>query len=161
MAERDPLDIAYFKEQLVLAHKMVEVLRYSFERATPIMALYKNDNLTVAISLEQAEILEALTSRFARLTDILVQKLFRAIDVLELTDEGSLIDRFNRMEKRGIVTNAQELIEMRKLRNRIAHDYALEDLFPLYQSVFLQCEMLFNLVDAIAHYGREKGWTST
>lgn len=160
MAELELLDIVYFKEQLGLAHKMVEALRYSFERATPMMPQFEDD-FSVAISLEQAEILEALTSRFARLADILVQKLFRAIDVLELTDEGSLIDRFNRMEKRGIVTNAQELIEIRKLRNRIAHDYALEDLIPLYKSVFPQCEMLFNVVDAIADYAYNKGWVST
>jgi len=41
----------------------------------------------------------------------LTQKLFRAIDALELTDEGSLIDRFNRMEKRGLVKGANECMK--------------------------------------------------
>jgi uncharacterized protein YutE (UPF0331/DUF86 family) len=158
MAQPDAVELSYFQEQLMLARKMVVLLRYSFERATPIVPLFETEDLSTQITMAQAEILEGLTARFARLMDTLTQKLFRAIDALELTDEGSLIDRFNRVEKRGIVTDAQTLIEMRKVRNQIAHDYVLEELIPLYQSVFHQCEILFNLVDAIANYAREQGW---
>ncbi|HDN27013.1 MAG TPA: hypothetical protein ENG03_07955 [Thioploca sp.] len=158
MAQPDAVEFSYFQEQLMLTQKMVALLRYSFERTTPIAPLFETENFSTQINMEQAEILEGLTARFARLADTLTQKLFRAIDALELTDEGSLIDRFNRMEKRDIVTDAQTLIEMRKLTNKIAHDYVLEDLIPLYQSVFHQCDMLFNVVDAIANYAREQGW---
>lgn len=157
MARSNTLETAYFQEQLTLTRKMVEVLRYSFERAEPIVQGLKT-NATTEISMESAEILEALTARFARLTDILTQKLFRTIDALELTDEGSLIDRFNRMEKRNIVTHAEQLIEIRKLRNQIAHDYVLEDLIPLYQMVFQQCNLLFGIVEGVVNYGKEKGW---
>ncbi len=157
MAQPNALELAYFQEQLAFAQKMAGVLRSSFERATPIVQLFETDS-NAQISLEQAEILEALTARFARLTDTLTQKLFRAIDVLELSDQGSLIDRFNRIEKRGIVTEAQILIDMRKQRNQIAHDYALEDLIPLYQNVFNQCEQLFKVMDAIRNYARDNGW---
>ncbi len=150
------LELEYFQEQLRLAQQMVVVLRYSFERATPIAPLIKTEN--PEINAEQAEILEALTARFARLNDTLTQKLFRAIDALELTDEGSLIDRFNRMEKRSLVKSANELIEMRKLRNQIAHEYVFEDLMPLYENVFEQCEILFNVMDAIANYACANGW---
>jgi len=149
------LELEYFQEQLRLAQQMVVVLRYSFERATPLI---KTENENAEINAEQAEILEALTARFARLNDTLTQKLFRAIDALELSDEGSLIDRFNRMEKRGLVKTANELIEMRKLRNQIAHEYVLEDLIPLYKNVFEQCEILFNVMDAIANYADANGW---
>ena len=149
------LELEYFQEQLKLAKQMVVVLRYSFERAEPIIQLI-NEN--AEINAEHAEILEALTARFARLNDTLTQKLFRAIDALELTDEGSLIDRFNRMEKRGIVISANELIEMRKLRNQIAHEYVIEDLMPLYGNVFVQCEILFNVMDSILTYASDNGW---
>jgi len=156
MSQSNELELEYFQEQLRLAQQMVVVLRYSFERATPIAQLIKTEN--AEINAEQAEILEALTARFARLNDTLTQKLFRAIDALELTDEGSLIDRFNRMEKRGLVKSANELIEMRKLRNQIAHEYVFEDLMPLYENVFEQCEILFNVMDAIANYASANGW---
>lgn len=157
MAQSYTLNLAYFHEQWQLTQKMLDVLHYSFERAKLIAPLFETDG-GANISLEQAEILEALTARFARLVDNLTQKLFRAIDAIELIDEGSLLDRFNRMEKRGIVPSVEQLIEIRQLRNQIAHDYALEDLIPLYQSVFYHCEKLFNIVNAIANYIGERGW---
>ena len=125
------LELAYFQEQLIFTQKMEEVLHYSFKKVKPIIQLLET-NVDAEISQEQAEMLEALTARFARLSDILIQKLFRAIDALELT----------------------------KLRNQIAHDYVLEDLIPLYQSVFSQCQILLSAVDAIVNYAAQKGWDS-
>jgi hypothetical protein len=64
------------------------------------------------------------------------------------------------MEKRGLIKNAQEWFELRKLQNQIAHDYVLEDLIPLYQSVFYQCQIRLSAVDAIVNYADKKGWGS-
>jgi hypothetical protein len=72
MAQPNALELAYFQEQLAFAQKMAGVLRSSFERATPIVQLFETDS-NAQISLEQAEILEALTARFARLTDTVTQ----------------------------------------------------------------------------------------
>lgn len=73
-------------------------------------------------SLEELERLESLTSRFARLADLLVQRVMRLIDDLELTPQGSLLDRIQRAEKRGWVDEPGQLIRIRELRNLIAHD---------------------------------------
>ncbi|MEO5861661.1 MAG: hypothetical protein ABIQ03_04275 [Burkholderiales bacterium] len=70
---------------------------------------------------EQLERLESLTSRFARLADLLIQRIFRVIDEIELTGGGSILDRIYRAEKRGWA-NAAELIKIRELRNLIAHE---------------------------------------
>ena len=48
------------------------------------------------INWETLKDIETLTARFARLSDIFVQKFLRLIDTLELTNEGSIIDRINR-----------------------------------------------------------------
>lgn len=45
-----------------------------------------------------------------------------------------------------------ELVKMRQLRNRIAHDYALSDLIQLHQEAFHQCENLFKMIDALEEY---------
>ena len=45
---------------------------------------------------------ETLTSRFARASDMLLQKVFRAIDRVELEEGGTLLDVLNRAEKRGL-----------------------------------------------------------
>ena len=73
---------------------------------------------------QQLESAEAFTGRFARSVDLLVNKLLRSLDRVELKPEGTLLDVINRAEKRGVVSRAQELREMKDVRNMIAHDYA-------------------------------------
>lgn len=52
--------------------------------------------------------------------------MLRAIDELEGQDPATPLDRIHRAEKRGWVASADELVEARGLRNRIAHDYDAE-----------------------------------
>ena len=73
---------------------------------------------------KQLESVEAFTGRFARSVDLLVNKVLRSLDRLELNPEGTLLDIINRAEKRGLVGRAEELREMKDVRNMIAHDYA-------------------------------------
>lgn len=42
---------------------------------------------------DELERLEAMASRFARLSDLLIQRVMRLVDDLELTPEGSILDR--------------------------------------------------------------------
>ena len=72
----------------------------------------------------QLESVEAFTGRFARAVDLLVNKVLRSLDRVELRTEGTLLDVVNRAEKHGFVSHAAELREMKDVRNIIAHDYA-------------------------------------
>lgn len=155
MAEPQQARIRYLQEQWELARKMEAVLRYSSDRAALVMPI-----LHQPLTPEQLEILEAMGARFARMSDMLIQKLFRAIDALELVDEGSMIDRLNRMEKRGIIAKADDWIEVRQIRNQIAHDYVLKDLLSLYQSIYRHCPFLFQAMASMENYMKAKGWAS-
>ena len=73
---------------------------------------------------KQLESTEAFTGRFARAVDLLVNKVLRSLDRVELKAEGTLLDVVNRAEKRGFVADAGALREMKDVRNMIAHDYA-------------------------------------
>jgi uncharacterized protein YutE (UPF0331/DUF86 family) len=73
---------------------------------------------------QQLESAEAFTGRFARSVDLLVNKVLRSLDRMELSPEGTLLDIIHRAEKRGLVSRAEELREMKDVRNMIAHDYA-------------------------------------
>ena len=53
-----------------------------------------------ALPPEQLERLESLTTRFARLAGLLIQRIFRLVDEIELTGGGSILDRIYRAEKR-------------------------------------------------------------
>ena len=72
----------------------------------------------------QLESVEAFTSRFARAVDLLVNKVLRSLDRLELKPPGTLLDTVNRAEQRGFIARASDLREMKDVRNMIAHDYA-------------------------------------
>jgi uncharacterized protein with HEPN domain len=70
------------------------------------------------------EKIEAYTGRFARVVDLLTNKVLRALFVHELERAETVLDRFNLAEKRGFVASAGELRTLKEHRNSIAHDYA-------------------------------------
>lgn len=78
---------------------------------------------------------EALSSRFSRVSDILVKQVFRLIDVIELQEEGTPIDVLNRAEKRELIKSANIFKEIRAIRNKISHEYIKEELEELYREI--------------------------
>jgi hypothetical protein len=100
---------------------------------------------------------EALTGRFARLIDMLVHKLFRAVDVVELVDTGTLIDVINRAEKRGMIDSSTQVRALKDIRNDIAHEYLAERLSQLHQEVYHSVPKLFDMIKkSIAYTDRYK-----
>ena len=67
-------------KQLQQMHKAAERLNWSLQRCLPLA----NSQL----SAEDEEKFETLTARFTRMSDILIQKLFRLIDELDLESSG-------------------------------------------------------------------------
>jgi hypothetical protein len=111
-------------------------------------------------TVAEKETLEALTSRFARLSDIFFQRLFRNLDQVELIDEGTNIDQLNRMEKRGVIVSAELWKQVRQLRNSIAH----ENLIQASDSVVLESiqygQELLDTVERFTRYAQSKGYVS-
>ncbi len=83
----------------------------------------------------ELESLEAFTSRFARMVDLLVHRLLRSIDRYELLEPGTLLDAANRAEAREFIPSVDWLRELKDTRNRIAHDYAGAD----FRNVVVYC----------------------
>lgn len=93
-------------------------LDYSFQQVAGLPDTLKD------ATEKQLESAEAFTGRFARAVDLLVNKVLRSLDRVELKPEGTLLDVVNRAEQRGFVNRSEELREMKDVRNMIAHDYA-------------------------------------
>ena len=89
--------------------------------------------------------LENLTSRFARLTDLLINKMYRAIDLVELKQPGSLIDTINNAEKNHLIDSVDQARTLKDIRNEIAHEYKLEDQQHLFNEVMLESLELLKL----------------
>lgn len=99
----------------------------------------------------ELEKVEAFTSRFARVVDLLINRVLRAIDRFELNEPGTLLDTANRAVARNLISGVDWLRELKDVRNRIAHDYAglqLPDLFVYCQRVIPELERSCEKVDA-------------
>lgn len=104
---------------------------------------------------EELERLESLASRFARLSDLLMQRVMRLIDDLELTATGTLLDRIHRAEKRGWIDDAIKLVRIRELRNLIAHEYAADKMSEIYAAVATLAPELLAVVPKVTAYAHE------
>ena len=136
--------IELLQEELLGLELAAGHLGYSMERCLNLIDQEK-------LPPEQLERLESLTSRFARLADLLIQRIFRLIDEIELTGGGSILDRIYRAEKRGWA-NASELINIRELRNLIAHEYATEKMPEIYTAVAAMSPALLATVPKVIAY---------
>jgi len=121
---------------------LLSELSASVEKATAILEHTLEDVKDLPIKplvedyeWEELKDIEVLTARFARLSDIFVKNLLRIIDELELEFEGTIIDSLNRAEKRGHVESAELLIQIRELRNEIAHEYIAQAILDLFETV--------------------------
>jgi len=103
----------------------------------------------------ELERLESFSSRFARLSDLLTQKIMRLIDELELIAGGTLLDRIQRAEKRDWVDSASDLVQIRELRNLIAHEYAADSMAEIYQAVTVLTPKLLAITPKVRKHAEQ------
>lgn len=133
------------QKELELLRHAARVLGYSYEKCSRIGIKDEYDD-------DELDKFESLTSRFARLGDILIQKIFRLIDELDLDAAGTVRDRINRAEKKGLIDSANVFIEIRMLRNDIAHEYVPEEIIELFKKVLKATPLLVSSVAKVEHY---------
>jgi len=104
------------------------------------------------LSNEELEVFDAFTSRFARVSDMLFQRVFRLLDSLEFEESNTLIDVLNHAEKRRIISSTVEFKEIRELRNEITHEYALRELGTLIHDVMKHTPILIDSVEKTIEY---------
>ena len=97
---------------------------------------------------------ESMTSKFARLADLILKRVIRAIAVMDLEEPPETMrDSINHAAKMDLVSSELKFIEIRKVRNKIAHDYVEEDdLKEIYRFVLENTPILFDAVDRIEKY---------
>ena len=139
---REKLEL--LQEELTDLQAAADHLGHSMERCRDLIGRKE-------MTPEELERLESRTSRFARLSDLLTQRIFRLIDELELTGGGTLLDRIFRAEKRGWAA-ALEMIRIRELRNLIAHEYADDKMPEIHAAVAALSPALLAVVPKVITY---------
>ncbi len=133
------------KKEILSLDKSVLLVQHSYEKCCKI-------GIKIMYSLSELDAFQVLTARFSRLSDLLIQKVFRLIDTLELCNEGTLVDRINRAEKREIVASARELTELRLLRNLIVDEYEPDEYTKIFKNVLKFTPVLLGTVEKTSHY---------
>ena len=133
------------RESLAALDRATDWLERSIEQCHAI-------DLQAVLQPDECDALEALTSRYARVSDMLVQKVYRAIDSVELEEGGSPLDVLNRAHKRDLIESVDDMREIREVRNEVAHEYAVEDLTGLFTDVLRLAPQLLTLRDRVMQY---------
>lgn len=113
------------EEWLLLASSM-RTLQLSVEKCTLIGTKQE-------YTFTELESFDSLTSKFGRSSDIYTQKVLRTTWILLHEAFGPFIDMMNGMEKIGVIHSSDQLLDIRDLRNKIAHEYlpdAIKSLIP-------------------------------
>jgi hypothetical protein len=84
------------------------------------------------------------------LSDLVIQKVLRTISILDLEDSGTVRDRINRAEKKGFIESAEDFVQIRMLRNEIAHGYKSETIFDIFERVLALAPVLMEGVKRIS-----------
>lgn len=105
--------------------------------------------------LEELDRLELLSSRFSRLTDFMVQRIFRLIDEIDLEQPGTARDIINRAAKKGMINDPDSFIEARILRNKIAHEYVEKVMTEIYQKAVDLVPALLDSVKRVEIYTKK------
>lgn len=137
-----------FQPSLKQMHKAAAGLDWSLQCCLPL-------NLN-QLDLEGEEKFETLTARFARISDILIQKIFRLVDELGLESPGTVRDRINRAEKKELIDSARDFMVIRELRNAIAHEYEEQALAKIHAEVLRFTATLLATPEKIDQYLQEK-----
>ncbi len=140
-----------FCENWKLYLKSIDWLKISLERTKDLKTLEK-------WSLEDYEKVETLFSRYSRSVDILINKVLRGLDFLELEEPLRKLDIVIRAEKRGLVDDYNLLIEMKDLRNELAHEYIEEALKNRLEEVIEKSQLLLKITEKIEQYLKKRGY---
>jgi len=133
------------QQELQLLDDANQVLVYSFNKCSKI-------GLKTDFSPEELESFESLCSRFARLSDIMTQKIFRLLAEIALEQPGTVRDRINRAEKWNLIETAEEFVAIRIVRNDIAHEYLPEAIRDIFKKVMGLTPALLKSVDLTKSY---------
>jgi hypothetical protein len=109
-------------------------------------------------SFEELESFDSLTSKYNRTSDIFTQKVLRSVWILLHEPFVPFIDMMNKGEKMAMLMSADQMIEIRDLRNRIAHEYlpdAIRDLVP--EVIELSAGLIEN-ISACQLFLIKRGW---
>ncbi len=150
-ADQNEIIIKLLQSEWELLQLSASTLKLSVHKCQAIVTKH-------SYSFEELESFDSLTSKFNRTSDIFTQKVLRSVWILLHEPFAPFIDMMNNCEKMGILSSADQMIEIRDLRNQIAHEYlpdAIRDLVP--ETLELSAS-LFENIETCRLFAASRAW---
>ena len=140
------------KKYIELLNNEIKLLENSVATFVASYEKCKKIGLKKEYNFGELESFDSFSSKFARTSDIFTQKVLKTIFFILRENTITFIDRANLAEKLCLITSADDLIEIRDLRNLIAHEYIPENIINLYQDIFNLSEPLLKSIEMTKKY---------
>jgi hypothetical protein len=149
--DKDQAIIDLVQSEWELLQAAVDTLQLSIRKCQLI-------GIKVSYTFEELESFDSLTSKFNRTSDIFVQKVLRSVWMLLHEPFAPYIDMMNKSEKMSIIRSADQMIEIRDLRNQIAHEYIPEAIRDLIPEVIELTSQLIENIENCRRFMKARGW---
>ncbi len=109
---------------------------------------------------EEIEALDQFLFRFSKLQDAIGQRLFSYI--LEVQEEPvkslSFLDKLNRLEQLGAITDKEHWLYIRNLRNSVTHEYETdpEGMGEALNHIYVEYQSLSNIYAHVRQYVQDR-----
>ena len=139
------------QREFEICDKHILRINEALEELSAVLPLSSDNYAT--LNSEQIRCLDQFIFRFSKLQDAMGAKIFRFL--LEHLDEDvtalPMRDILNRLERYHILSDANEWIYIRELRNEIAHDYPLleNDVVRILNELFSKVDVLYGIYDKL------------
>jgi uncharacterized protein with HEPN domain len=91
--------------------------------------------------------LESFTAKFSRMQDTIADKLLPVFLQTAGEQTGTVIENLNRAEKLSLISDTQQWLMARGLRNKLVHEY-IENLQELLEAIELAREFVTELINS-------------
>src|ERR1035437_6941744 len=149
--DKDIVLIELLQTEWKLLDASIETLLLSVEKCRKI-------GIKQNYSFEEQESFDSLTSKFSRTSDVFTQKVIRTTWLLLHESFVPFIDMMNGCVKMGMLRAADEMIEIRDLRNQIAHEYIPDALRELVSEVMQLIDQLVENISYCRVFLTERKW---
>ena len=123
MIKDDKLKTELLHEELDLLGLSVATLKLSVVKCRQI-------GIKPNYTFEEEESFDSLTSKFGRTSDLYTQKVLRTVWMLLHEPFVPFIDMLNKAEKMDLINSADQMIEIRDIRNEITHETSKQISYP-------------------------------
>lgn len=142
------------KDILNILETNFQRLNFAFSRTEKLLPFSKSTLQN--LEPEQISFIDQYIFRFAKIQDMMGEKLFRMIleAVEEETDSLAFIDVLNKLEKLEVLPDKTEWLYLRKLRNEVSHEYpSIDDMtVSILNNIFSSKDKLTKLYKLCIDY---------